>query len=70
MSRPDHSIALHRQLIDFRFSSSPTQMTQELKLLQENSKVYKLIGPALVEQQLPDALKNVSERISFIDSKL
>lgn len=45
-------------------------MTQELKLLQENSKVYKLIGPALVEQQLPDALKNVSERISFIDSKL
>ena len=43
---------------------------QELKLLQEDSKVYKLIGPALVEQQLPDALKNVSERISFIDSKL
>ena len=32
--------------------------------------MYKLIGPALVEQQLPEALKNVNERINFIETKL
>ena len=43
---------------------------KELKLLQEGSKVYKLIGPALIKQDLSEALKNVTERISFIEGKV
>jgi chaperonin cofactor prefoldin len=44
--------------------------TKELKLLQDGSKVYKLIGPALVKQDLPEALKNVTDRITFIEGKM
>jgi prefoldin beta subunit len=43
---------------------------QELELLEDENKVYKLIGPALVRQDIPEATSNVSKRLEFIGGEL
>jgi prefoldin beta subunit len=43
---------------------------QELELLEEDSVIYKLIGPALVKQALPEAKANVDKRLEFINSEI
>jgi prefoldin beta subunit len=40
--------------------------TQELELLDDDAKVYKQIGPALVHQDHMEATSNVSKRLEFI----
>ncbi|THU53547.1 hypothetical protein C4D60_Mb10t15580 [Musa balbisiana] len=44
--------------------------TKELELLNENSNVYKLIGPVLVKQDLAEANANVRKRIEYISAEL
>eukprot|EP00306_Pavlova_sp_CCMP459_P010762 CAMPEP_0185190574 /NCGR_PEP_ID=MMETSP1140-20130426/11042_1 /TAXON_ID=298111 /ORGANISM="Pavlova sp., Strain CCMP459" /LENGTH=250 /DNA_ID=CAMNT_0027757233 /DNA_START=20 /DNA_END=770 /DNA_ORIENTATION=- len=41
-------------------------VVKELEYLEEDAKVYKLIGPVLVQQDLVEVKANVSKRIEFI----
>ena len=43
---------------------------QELALLNDESRVFKLIGPALVKQDPKDAQQNVDKRIEFIQNEM
>eukprot|EP01112_Ceratiomyxa_fruticulosa_P011867 TRINITY_DN3264_c0_g2_i1.p1 TRINITY_DN3264_c0_g2~~TRINITY_DN3264_c0_g2_i1.p1 ORF type:complete len:126 (+),score=27.58 TRINITY_DN3264_c0_g2_i1:95-472(+) len=43
---------------------------QELKLLNSDAEVYKLIGPVLVKQEQSEAATNVQKRIDFIGGEL
>ncbi len=43
---------------------------QELELLDESSKVYKLIGPVLVLQDLVEATSTVKKRLDFISTEI
>ena len=45
-----------------RAAASP----QELELLEEDSSVFKLIGPVLVKQELVEVKNNVTKRVEFI----
>ena len=45
-------------------------ITQELDLVGEDSVVFKLIGPALIKQDLVEAKANVSKRLEFIGGEL
>jgi prefoldin beta subunit len=41
-----------------------------LELLEEDGKVFKLIGPILIRQDLEDAKANVDKRLEFIKREL
>jgi hypothetical protein len=41
--------------------------TQELERLDNDAKVYKLIGPALIRQDKVEAISNVAKRMGFIE---
>lgn len=43
---------------------------QELELLEEDSKIYKLIGPVLIQQDPLEATSNVKKRLDFIQGEL
>lgn len=43
---------------------------QELDKLEEGANVYKLIGPALVKQDIEEAKQTVQKRIDYINSEL
>lgn len=43
---------------------------KELELLEEDSKVFKLIGPVLVVQELVEVKSNVSKRIDYINADM
>jgi hypothetical protein len=42
----------------------------ELKLLGDDSSVYKLVGPALIKQDLDEARSNVEKRLQFIGDEM
>lgn len=42
---------------------------QELDILDDESNVYKLIGPVLVKQDLVEAKANVDKRIEYISGE-
>lgn len=42
---------------------------QELELLNEEDNVYKLIGPALVRQEVVEAVSTVKKRLEYISSE-
>ena len=46
--------------------SIPVQVKEELDLAGDDTKVFKLIGPALVNQDLTEAKGNVEKRIEYI----
>ena len=46
------------------------QVKEELELADDSANVYKLIGPALVAQDLQEAKTNVEKRISYISGEL
>jgi chaperonin cofactor prefoldin len=50
--------------------ASPPSPAQELSRLSEESNVYKLIGPALVKQDMVEARSNVTKRLDFIKSEV
>eukprot|EP01130_Rhizamoeba_saxonica_P002177 TRINITY_DN11997_c0_g1_i1.p1 TRINITY_DN11997_c0_g1~~TRINITY_DN11997_c0_g1_i1.p1 ORF type:complete len:117 (+),score=23.06 TRINITY_DN11997_c0_g1_i1:32-382(+) len=43
---------------------------KEFQLLDGDSTVYKLIGPVLVRQELPEARGNVDKRVEFINDEI
>lgn len=45
-------------------------MLQELELLDEDSNIYKLIGPVLIKQDPLEATSNVKKRLEFIQGEL
>ena len=44
--------------------------SQELELLEEDSSVFKLIGPVLVKQELVEVKNNVTKRVEFIKNDM
>jgi chaperonin cofactor prefoldin len=42
----------------------------ELKLLGDDSAVYKLVGPVLIKQDLDEARSNVEKRLQFIGDEM
>ena len=57
---------------DTFFFQTPVQRfvffpTQELERLDNDAKVYKLIGPALIRQDKVEAISNVAKRMGFIE---
>ncbi|XP_023325228.1 prefoldin subunit 6 [Eurytemora carolleeae] len=58
-----------RQTLDSQLNEN-RQVKEELDLATEESKIYKLIGPALVTQDLVEAKSNVEKRISYISGEL
>ncbi|GLD98082.1 hypothetical protein PINS_up006779 [Pythium insidiosum] len=47
-----------------------SMVKQELDLLEDDAKVYKLIGPVLLKQEVGDAKTNVKKRLEFINNEL
>merc|ERR1712142_70486 len=43
---------------------------KEFELLEEDANVYKMIGPVLVKQDLPDAKQNVKSRLDYIKDEI
>lgn len=43
---------------------------QELDLLGDDAKVYKLIGPVLLKQDVVESKSNVNKRLEFINNEL
>ncbi|KAI9503778.1 Prefoldin subunit 6 [Coemansia spiralis] len=43
---------------------------KEFKLLKDDARVYKLIGPVLVQQDKPEAVANVDKRLEFIRGEM
>ncbi|CAG8534098.1 10679_t:CDS:2, partial [Acaulospora morrowiae] len=43
---------------------------KEFKLLNDDSNIYKLIGPVLVKQEKSEATLNVSKRLEYIRSEM
>ena len=42
----------------------------EFKMLEDDAKVYKLVGPILAKQDLADCRSNVQKRIEFIGKEV
>jgi len=49
--------------------SESALVKKEADLLEKNAKVYKLIGPALIRQEVSEVRANVSKRLDFIESE-
>lgn len=45
-------------------------MLDELNLLGDSNKVYKLFGPVLVKQELDESRQNVAKRMEYIKNEL
>mmetsp|Transcript_560 Transcript_560/g.3960 ORF Transcript_560/g.3960 Transcript_560/m.3960 type:complete len:125 (+) Transcript_560:75-449(+) len=43
---------------------------KELELLDDEANVYKLVGPALIKQDLVEAKSNVSKRVEYIQNEM
>eukprot|EP00894_Picocystis_sp_ML_P002291 jgi/Pico_ML_1/52808/g3461.t2 len=43
---------------------------KELELLDDEANVYKLVGPALIKQDLVEAKSNVSKRVEYIKNEM
>merc|ERR1712083_1156978 len=58
-----------RQTLDSQLNEN-RQVKEELDLAGDDTKVFKLIGPALVNQDLTEAKGNVEKRIEYISGEL
>merc|ERR1711978_427495 len=58
-----------RKTLDSQLSENK-QVKEELDLAPEDGKIFKLIGPALVPQELGEARSNVEKRINYIAGEL
>ncbi|OQS01623.1 hypothetical protein ACHHYP_00529 [Achlya hypogyna] len=47
-----------------------SMVKQELDLLDDGAKVYKLVGPVLLKQDTAEAKSNVSKRLEFIQNEM
>ncbi|PIK41011.1 hypothetical protein BSL78_22137 [Apostichopus japonicus] len=58
-----------RKQLDAQLNEN-TMVKDELDLLGTESKVFKMMGPVLVQQDLEEAKQNVNKRIAYIDGEL
>ena len=58
-----------RQTLDSQLSENKL-VKEELDKLEDEAKVFKLIGPALVKQDTTEAKQNVEKRIEYISGEL
>merc|ERR1719209_661924 len=58
-----------RQTLDSQLNENK-QVKEELDLAPGGAKVFKLIGPALINQDLSEAKTNVEKRIDYISGEL
>merc|ERR1719295_1837554 len=58
-----------RQTLDSQLSENKL-VKEELDKLEDDSRVFKLIGPALVRQDVTEAKSNVDKRIGYISGEL
>ena len=45
-------------------------LSQELDLLEGDAKVYKMMGPALIQQDISEAKQTVGKRIEYIGGEM
>lgn len=72
-THPDTVLKVRRlgvQQIHVGHNESICDAIQELDLASEDTKVYKLIGPTLIRQDLVEAKSNVNKRLDFIKGEL
>lgn len=67
-SRP--SALLYRDHEDAYYCTVLTALVQELGRLDDSAVVYKLIGPAMIKQDLLEANTNVSKRLEYINGEV
>ncbi|XP_037069170.1 prefoldin subunit 6-like [Pollicipes pollicipes] len=58
-----------RQTLDGQMNENAL-VKEEMALLEEGARVYKLIGPVLVKQDPDEAVQNVSKRLDYIKGEL
>jgi prefoldin beta subunit len=58
-----------RQQLEGQLSEN-TLVKEELDRLEDGSGVFKMVGPALIKQELPEAKQNVQKRIDYISGEL
>ncbi|KAK3088810.1 hypothetical protein FSP39_024008 [Pinctada imbricata] len=58
-----------RQQLDAQLNEN-SLVKEELDRLADGDNVYKMIGPALVKQDLPEAKQNVQKRIDYISGEI
>ncbi|XP_059087965.1 prefoldin subunit 6-like isoform X3 [Tigriopus californicus] len=58
-----------RQTLDSQLNENQL-VKEEMDALEEGAHVFKLIGPALVRQAVPEAQGNVDKRIAYITAEL
>ena len=62
---------LEQMIQDYMVKRNENEMVkQEMNLLSEDSQVYKLIGPALIKQELAESKANIDKRLQFINDKI
>ncbi|CAB3407432.1 unnamed protein product [Caenorhabditis bovis] len=59
----------NRQELEMKLSES-TNVKQELDLMDDDAKIFKLIGAVLVRQDLDEAKSTVDKRLQFIESEI
>ena len=71
MRRSSRAASPHPRRADVpRIPDMRTRPAQELELLEEDARVFKLIGPVLVKQELLEVKTNVSKRIEYIKNDM
>merc|ERR1712203_880653 len=69
LQKTQQKTLMARQTLDSQISENKL-VKEELDRLDEDAKVFKLIGPALVKQETTDAKQNVDKRIDYISGEL
>ena len=64
-----HKSLMKRQQLDSQLNENNV-VKSEFDLLESGDEVFKLIGPALIEQDIPEAKENVKKRIEYITSEI
>ncbi len=58
-----------RQTLDSQLNENKL-VKEEMDAVEDDAKVFKLIGPALVRQEVKEARQNVDKRIAYITGEL
>ena len=69
LQKTQQKTLLARQTLDSQMNENKL-VKEELERLEEDAKVFKLIGPALIRQDTTDAKQTVSKRIGYITGEL
>ena len=62
-------VIVNKEKMTAKKSENDSVLT-EFKLLDDDAKVYKLVGPILAKQDLEEARSNVTKRIDFIEKEI